>query len=88
MRFEASASCRAHHISSVFLESHPRGVLAYGDELVVARRWLVRSRSRFARKGGQDPFCGSASVIYVGVLGSYMRIRRGRPVECAAVESK
>ena len=36
---------------------------------------------RCAREGGQDPFCGSASVMYVGGVGSCM-------IECAAVVSK
>ena len=45
----------------------------------------VVAARRCAREGGQEPFCGSANAIYVGVLGSCMRIRRGRPIECAAV---
>ena len=43
---------------------------------------------RCACEGGQEPFCGSAGVICVGVLGSCMHIRRSRPIECAAVVSK
>jgi len=39
-------------------------------------------------RGWPRPVCGSAGIIYDGVLGSCMRIRRGRPIECAAVESK
>ena len=41
-------------------------------------------RRHVAREGGQGPFYGSAGVLDVGVLGL---IRRGRPIECAAVES-
>jgi len=43
---------------------------------------------RCACEGGQEPFCGSAGVMCVGVLGSCMHIRRSRPIECAAVVSK
>ena len=47
--------------------------------VAVSSRWVV------VREGSQDPFYGSAGVTYVGVLGSCMCIRCGRPIECAAV---
>jgi len=48
----------------------------------------VSSRRVVVREGSQDPFCGSTGVMYVGVLGSCIRIRFGRPIMCAAVVSK
>ena len=36
-------------------------------------------------RGWPRPVCGTAGIIYDGVLGPCMRIRRGRPIECAAV---
>jgi len=58
------------------------------------RRWAGHclavgvTAGRCMREGGQDPFCGSAGIIYDGALGFCMRIRRGQPIECATVESK